>query len=117
MSTRRQLVEPDVYTDEVHAGEDSHPWPDTADSGNPSPDSTSRSSVSLKLNKHTLSSVVVDRALLTNDRLVPTTPNVGARRAGRRQDKITLNGLEGQDVAYDCSKFNRQGANVVKIMT
>ena len=84
---RRKLVEPDVDTDEAPVDEDVRRWPDATSSGSPSPDSVRRSSISFKPKEPTLSSsvVVVGRAMLTDDRLVPTTPKDGARRAGRRQ--------------------------------
>ena len=34
----------------------------------------------------------------------------------RKVDKLTVNGLKGQDVAYHCSKMVRQGGHVVNIM-
>ena len=87
ISTRRELVEQDVDADEAPVGEDVRRWPDAAGSGNPSTDSVRRSFISIKTKEHTLSSsvVVVGRAMRTDDRLVPTTPKDGARRAGRRQ--------------------------------
>ena len=86
-STRRKLVEPDVDTDEAPVGEDVRCWPDAAGSGNLSPDSVRRSSITFKPKELTLSSsvVVVGRVMQTDDRLVPTTPKDGAMRAGRRQ--------------------------------
>ena len=84
ISTRRKLVEPDVDTDEAPVGEDVQRWPDTPGSGNPSPDSFHRSSIYFKPKEPTLSSsvVVVGWAIRTDDRVVPTTPKNGARRAG-----------------------------------
>ena len=52
-----KLVEPDVDADE--APEDVRRWPDAAGSGNPSPDSVRRSSISFKPKESTLSSSVV----------------------------------------------------------
>ena len=89
MSTRQKLVEPDVDTVEAPVGEDVRRWPDTAGSGNPSPDSVRGSSISFKPKEPTLSSsvVVVGRAMRTDDRLVPTTPKDGATRADRRHNQ------------------------------
>ena len=74
-------------TDEAPVGEDVRRWLDAAGNGSPSPDSDRRSSISFKPREPTLSSSVdvVGRAMRTDDRLVPTTPKDGARRAGRRQ--------------------------------
>ena len=87
ISTRRKLVEQDVDTDEAPVDEEVRRWPDAAGSGNPSPDSVRRSSISFNSKEPTLSSsvVVVGRAMRTDDRFVQTTPKDGARRAGRRQ--------------------------------
>ena len=87
ISTRRKLVEPDVDTDEAPIGEGVRRWLDAAGNGSPSPDWVRRSSISFKPKELTLSSsvVVVGRAMRTDDRLVPTTPKDGARRACRRQ--------------------------------
>ena len=80
MSTRRKLVERDVDTDEAPVSEDVRCWLDTASSG-----SVHHSSISFKQKESTLSSsVVVGRAMQTDDRLVPTTPMDGARRAVRQ---------------------------------
>ena len=85
MSTRRQLVEPDVDTDEVPVGEDVHRWLDTSDGGSSYRDFIHRSSISFKWKEPTSISIDIGRALQTDDRLVPITPKNGARRAGRRQ--------------------------------
>ena len=84
MSTRRQLVKPDVDTDKAPVGEDVRRRPDTAGSGIPSPDSIHRSSISFKPKELTLSSVVTGRAMQADDQLVRTTPKDGDRRAGRQ---------------------------------
>ena len=85
MSTKRQPVESDVDTDEVPVGEDVRRWPDTTDSGCPSPDFIHRSFISLKPKKPISIAVVFDRALQTDDWLVATTHKDGAKRAGRRE--------------------------------
>ena len=85
MSTRRKLVQPDVDIEEAPVGEDIRRWLDTARSGNPSPDYIHLSSISFKQKEPTLSSVVVGRAMQTDDRRVPFTPKDMARRAFRRQ--------------------------------
>ena len=74
-------------TDESPVGENVRRWTDAASSGSPSPDSDPRSFISFKPKEHALSSsvVVVGRAMLTDDRLVPTTRKDGVRRAGPRQ--------------------------------
>ena len=81
MSTKRQLLEPDVNTDEAHVGDDVRCWPGTADRGSSSPDSIHCSSISFKPKEPTLSSAVIGRALQTDDRLVPTNPKEGTWKA------------------------------------
>ena len=81
MSARRELAEPDVDADEDDVGEDVRLWPDIAGSGNPSPDSSRRSS-SFKPKEPTEMSVASGRATQADDRPVPTTPKDGARRIG-----------------------------------
>ena len=68
-------------------GGDVRRWPNAAGSGNPSPDSVRRSSISFKPKEPTLSSSFCRRRAsnATDDRLVPTAPEEGARRAVRRQ--------------------------------
>ena len=82
ISTRPKLVEQDVDTNEAPVGEDVglRRWPDAAGSGSPSPDSVRCLSISFKPKELTLSSsvIVIGRTMQTDDRLVPTTPKVGA---------------------------------------
>ena len=90
MSTRRNLVEPDVDIIAAPVDESVRRWPKTAVSGSPSPDSICRSSFSLKPKDTTLSSVAVSRAMQMDDQLVATTPKDEARRACRRHKHATL---------------------------
>ena len=85
MSTSRKLDEPGVETEEASVGENVRRWTDTAGSGSISPDSINRSSISFKPKEPTLSSVVVGRAIQTDDQPDPITYKDRARRAGRRQ--------------------------------